>query len=119
MKIKLEILMNSGEALKALSELDSLESVVAFRVARLLSDMQEIYTSFDTAKKKLVTRLGDAQDDGSFFIPNPSKEEYTSEIQKLLEEEIDINIPIMKESDFAKSSFKPAHILSLLWLIKE
>ncbi len=119
MKVKLKVLMSSINALKEIAEIDTLDSAIAFRVARFIHDTQEIYTGFDTAKNKLVNRVGDKLEDGTFSISEKNKEEWNSEIEKLLEEEVDLSIPDLKESDFEKSSIKPIHISNLLWLIKE
>lgn len=120
MKIVLKDLLNSSEALKDLGELDSLNSNISFRIARLLRSAQDIYLNFESIKKKLVERLSDGNTkDGGTIIPVKNRPEFEIEINKLLEEEVEIELPEIKEEHFVDVKFKPKHIASLYWLITE
>jgi len=104
-----------------------LKSKVAFRVARLLREVQAESETFETARINLV-KLYAAKDEngeiktdenGNTYIEQDKIEEFNSELKDLLENTITINGDKLKLYDLDDIMFTPQQMVSFGAFIEE
>ena len=114
MKVQLKFITNSIEALKEIAALN-LKAKHSFQVARLIKSAQGELESYDTARIATIKKFssdGQKVDDDKVPV-------FISEINELLEKEVELSDCVITEADLQDFSLKAATILQLEWLIKK
>lgn len=116
MQLTLGRIYNSLEALGKLSE-KALPVTTAFKVARLVSALEAPLKDADLARANLLRQVGE-QIEGTQQYKIHSPEVWRAELEKLLEQEIDIPAEKLTLTDFGKIEVEPSVISRLSWLVE-
>lgn len=117
------------DSIPTLRELSNrqLKSKVAFRVARLLREVQAESETFETARVNLV-KLYAAKDEngeiktdenGNTYIEQDKIEEFNKELRDLLDNTITINGDKLSLDDLGDETFTPQQMLSFSAFLEE
>lgn len=116
MKIKIVDALNASEALAKLAT-TTLPVVTAFKVARLASVLKQPITNYDTARQALLRQVGkpDAENPEVFRIEDTAT--WTTELQKLLDHEIEVTDERFSLDDFGGANIEPKLLMQLGWCV--
>lgn len=118
MKIQLGMLVQN-EALKELVN-QPMPSATAFRISMAVKAVQPHLEAFEEARTKMIEKYGtDGENGKEMKEDNKNWEKFVNEYNSLVNEEVDIKIKKVKASALSKVEIKPAHLMSLEWLIEE
>lgn len=118
--------MESQEVMRSLSG-KPLRGRAAFKVARLLKKLEVELTTFNETRVKLIENYAKKDDNGEFVLNEQNEyqfdagnaQEFVNEINKLLSEEIQIEVnPILLE-EIEEIDFTPAEMAALEPFIEE
>lgn len=118
MKIKIEKLIGSTEALKNLFTAPVPVSV-AFLLSKIIKEFEENLKFFDDARNAAIQKYGKEQKDGTFKVGEKEGVILNKEVQDLLNTEIEFHadpINIDKLNDITLSA---SDMYSLDWLLTE
>lgn len=109
-----------GQVMGALAALgrvqrERLAAPVAFRLARVVRAMQAEARAFQETRKALVARYAD----GEGQVPAECREELGGELEALLAEEIELDLPRITEAELASIEMTVEEALALAWMIGE
>lgn len=115
MKITLRNILEGQETLQKLSN-QSLKGRTAFQIGRLLKKLEEILTSYNETRMKLIEKYAKRGEDGNFelndrneyqFTPE-NMQAYVDEINKLILEEVEIEAKPIPFEDIENLEFTAA-----------
>jgi hypothetical protein len=119
-KVSLKEVINSQMALQELMT-QPLPSSLSYKISRLSKSIKSELETFEETRIEICNRLGEkSEDDKSYVIKDENKEEFTSELNNLINTEIELpgeKIQVEQLSDRVELS--PFSFLQLDWLIKE
>ena len=125
-ELTVQDMIDSIPTLRDLSN-KQLKSKVAFRVARLLREIQAESETFETARINLV-KLYAAKDEngeiktdenGNTYIEQDKIEEFNKELRDLLDNTITINGDKLSLDDLGDETFTPQQMLSFSAFLEE
>ena len=125
-ELTVQDMIDSIPTLRDLSN-KQLKSKVAFRVARLLREVQAESETFETARINLV-KLYAAKDEngeiktdenGNTYIEQDKIEEFNKELRDLLDNTITINGDKLSLDDLSDETFTPQQMLSFSAFLEE
>lgn len=125
-ELTVQEMIDSIPTLRELSN-KQLKSKVAFRVARLLREVQAESETFETARVNLV-KLYAAKDEngeiktdenGNTYIEQDKIEEFNKELRDLLDNTITINGDKLSLDDLGDETFTPQQMLSFSAFLEE
>lgn len=125
-ELTVQEMIDSIPTLRELSN-KQLKSKVAFRVARLLREVQAESETFETARVNLV-KLYAAKDEngeiktdenGNTYIEQDKIEEFNKELRDLLDNTITINGDKISLDDLGDETFTPQQMLSFSAFLEE
>ena len=119
-KIKIGDLVNSTDALQKLAD-KQLKARLAWQVARLLKAADAELQGFNDTRMNLVKKYGEKGEDGNLItdekgnckIIAESIADFTTELNELIESEIEINCNKIKIEDLENLDFTPSEMTSL------
>lgn len=94
---------------------ERLAAPVAFRLARVVRAMQAEARAFQETRKALVARYADEAGQ----VPAECREELGGELESLLAEEIELDLPRITEAELASIEMTVEEALALAWMIGE
>jgi len=120
MEVTVGQLVNARETLKRLQQ-ERLPARVAFRLARIIREVDPVLRAYDEAHTPLVKRLWvPAGEEGVYAPPTGDAwNEYVMERTALWEDTVNINAASLKEADLARVTISAADALALEWMIEE
>jgi len=68
---------------------------LAYRVSRILDKCNREQTFFENERIKLVRTLGVEKESGQIEVPDENRETFVEKISTLLEEEVDVQLPML------------------------
>ena len=112
MKVTLKDILEGQATLQKLSN-QPLRGRTAFQIGRLLKKLEEILTSYNETRVKLIEKYAKKNDDGSFELNDKNEYQFTQEnmqsymeeINKLILEEIDVEANPIKFEDIEDLEF--------------
>lgn len=115
MKITLKEVVEGQESLQKLSGM-ILKGRTAFQVARLLKKLEEVLTSYNDTRLKLIEKYAKRKEDGEFELNEKNEYQFTQEnmqayideINKLIMEEVEIEAKPIPVEDIENLEFTPA-----------
>jgi Ser-tRNA(Ala) deacylase AlaX len=115
MKIMLKEVIEGQGALQKLSGM-VLKGRTAFQVARLLKKLEEVLTSYNDTRLKLIEKYAKRKEDGEFELNEKNEYQFTQEnmqaymdeINKLIMEEVEIEAKPIPVEDIENLEFTPA-----------
>lgn len=119
-EITLEQLVNSTEALRALSN-KQLKAKSAYAVARLIKAADQEMTNFNETRMELIKKYGikddsgelKLDDNGNAQIDQASLSTFNSEFRDLLQTKIEINANKININDLGDIDFTPSEMAQL------
>ena len=118
MKVKLDQMLNSVEALAELTS-TKLPSKPAYRVARITNKIEAELKLFNEQRSKIVLELGtpsEENEDQFTFTPENSIK-FNEQISDLLNEEVEIDVPTISINELGSAEIKPATMMILDWML--
>jgi len=109
-----------GQVMGALAALgrvqrERLAAPVAFRLARVVRAMRAEARAFQETRKALVARYADEEGQ----VPAECREALGRELEALLAEEIELDLPRITEAELASIEMTVEEALALAWMIGE
>ena len=125
-ELTVQEMIDSIPTLRELSN-KQLKSKVAFRVARLLREVQAESETFETARVSLIKLYGakdengnlKADENGNTYIEQDKVAEFNSELTDLLTNKITINGDKLSLDDLGDETFTPQQMLSFGAFLEE
>ena len=115
MKITLRNILEGQETLQKLSN-QPLKGRTAFQIGRLLKKLEEILTSYNETRMKLIEKYAKRKEDGEFELNDRNEYQFTQEnmqayvdeINKLIMEEVEIEAKPIPFEDIENLEFTAA-----------
>ena len=115
MKITLRNILEGQETLQKLSN-QPLKGRTAFQIGRLLKKLEEILTSYNETRMKLIEKYAKRTEDGEFELNDRNEYQFTQEnmqayvdeINKLIMEEVEIEAKPIPFEDIENLEFTAA-----------
>ena len=124
--VKLEEIVNGAEALKVLAN-KSLKGKTAYRVSRLLRELEKEFSLFNDTRGELIKKYGEKDENGELKVNENS--EYTiapeniqafyNEINEILGNEVEINGNKIPLAEIGELDFTPNEMIALEPFIEE
>lgn len=119
-KIKLGELVNSTEVLQKLSQTE-LKAKLSWAVTKLLKAADKEMQDFNEARMNLIQKYGEKDENGELItdenknckIPEAGLQEFSAELNELVETEIEINVNPLNIDDLEDKEFTPAEMAIL------
>ena len=119
-KIKLDSLINSVEALQKLSQTE-MKAKLAWQVTRLLKAADAEIQQFNETRMNLIKKYGEKDENGEIVVDEKNNckiaedkvSDFTKELTDLAESEVEINANMIKIDDLDALEFKPAEMSAL------
>lgn len=125
-EVKLREILESQEAMRHLSE-KSLRGRTAYQLGRLMKKLEGELSTYNEVRQKLIEKYAKRKDDGSFEVNERNEYQFTpenmqayiEEINKLIEEEVQIEASPINLDDLGDIEFTPAEMSMLDPFIQE
>lgn len=128
-RMKIETIVSSISALNTISQI-KLPAVASYKIGKMIKNFSDEYKIYAETKNKLLEQYGvpkkikdkvmkDSKGNIIYDFPGDKKEKFEKEIQTLLAQEVDVDIPEIKVADFKGVEIESWVFASLNWLIKE
>ena len=119
-KLKISDLLNSTEALQKLAGKE-LKAKLAWQVSRVLKLAEKEIQDFNETRMNLIKKYGEKDENGELVtdennnckINNESINDFSNELNELIESEIEINANKIKIEDIENIDFTPAEMTQL------
>ena len=119
-KIKLGDLVNSTEVLQKLSQTE-LKAKLSWSVTKLLKAADKEMQDFNEARMNLIRKYGEKDENGELImdqnknckIPEAGLQEFSAELNELMETEIEINVNPLNIDGLEDKEFTPAEMAIL------
>ena len=119
-KIKISDLLNGTDALKKLSETE-LKAKLAWQVGRILKAADAEIQSFNETRMNLIKKYGEKDENGELItddkgnckILNDELDEFSNELNELIESEIEINANKISIDSLEDKEFTPSEMSQL------
>lgn len=99
MKVKLNNIIGSVEIIRKLTQ-QSLPVKLAFRFLALTKQLDEQLKTFEEARISLIKKYGEELEDGGFSVKPENVQEFSVEMNELLNEEISIEFTRINVESF-------------------
>ena len=125
-EVKLRDVINSAEVMRTLST-QQLKGKVAFRVARLLRELEKEFTLFNEKRAELVREYGQKDENGElkttengdFMLEPEHAQEFYNMMDELLNTDLSINAEKIAFEDIENLEFTPTQILNIENFVEE
>ena len=119
MKLKIKSVLDSNRALTTLSNTEVPLST-AIKLAKNLRALSEAVDLYEQRHKKLLDRLGKpTANNQQFLIPPAKVDEYNGAHDKMLAEEVDLDVTQIMLADLGDISVSPNNLVPLDWMIAD
>lgn len=123
---KLSNIVESADIMRELSN-KTLKSRAAFKVARLLRELEKEFTLFNEKRMELIKEYAQkdengeikSDDKGNVTLDNDRLTEFYQCLEELLNTEVEINADKIDLADLGDTVFTPAQVISLEAFIEE
>ena len=118
--IKLETLINGAESLRALSQ-KPLKARCAYAVSKILKAAETEMANFNEARMNLIRKYGEkdendelvTDENGNAHVIPENIEEFTKELNDVLDSDVDINANKVRIDDLDDVKFTPTEMVQL------
>tara|TARA_Y100001970_G_C14202431_1_gene841907 strand:- start:330 stop:698 length:369 start_codon:yes stop_codon:yes gene_type:complete len=121
MQIKLKQIIDSEVGLGIITNL-KFKATELFKVTKFCEACDQEIKSFNSVREEKIKQFGDQKKvDGKqvFEVPKDNQEQFFTEMEELLNQDIELEIPEISLEAFGDIEMSPKEFLSLKWLIKE
>lgn len=116
MKVKLGVLLNSFNHLKALSEFTEIDVMLSYKLAKMLNVVQKELDIFDQIRSTKIKSYN-SQKGQDYVVPEDCLKDFTDEMQRLSDKEIELPIDIISVNELKSCKMSPKALMALEWLI--
>lgn len=125
-EITLNELLDSASVMQELAK-KPMKTKVAFQVARLIREIEKEYSLFQDARKGLIERYAEknengelkTDENGNFTVPKEKIEIFNKELKEMLEQTLSLNVEPICIEDLGEADFTPADMMLLAPFVKE
>ncbi len=111
--MKLSQLVDAFPAMQALGQI-KLPAKIGFRVAKALSLARPEVALYEATRSTLMQGLGTLSEDGKFYVfEGDSGAEFAAQHKAMLNEEVEITLPVLTQEDLDSAVIEPAHLAAL------
>lgn len=114
-KLKVKVVLDSVSALRELADKD-VNISTGFKLLKVINTLNDVITIFDEKRKGLFDKFGDSEGE-EVTIKAEHTDEFNSEYEKLMVEEIDIEFDEINVKEFGDIQVKTVTLMRLEWLI--
>ena len=121
MQINLNQLVASKNGLAKLAE-TQFKAKKLFEITKFVRVCAAEIESFDKVREEKIRQFGEENEINGkqvFEVSSENQQQFFSEIQELLDQEISLEIPEITLDDFGDIEMTPKDLIALNWLIKE
>lgn len=123
-------LQDLSQSVQTLSKEDiysiSLEGKTSFKIARILKELNNEYSTFQKSRQNLILKYGEKNengsikidDEGNFKILRDNVEQFTKELEDLLATEIELNADYIDLNEIENANFTIGQMIALNNFIK-
>jgi hypothetical protein len=116
MKLKLVDILNAKDIINKLGNMTFRDGATAYKMMRNIRNITPELKDFDIVKNQIMDKYGTKLPDGSIQIPANKKDEYFKDINKLIEEEIEVNISLINPDEI--TDFAPFELMIIEWMLE-
>lgn len=125
--MKIKDILNSRNVLIKLNNTAGMSSVVAYRVGKNIKLLDDELKSYDDARTKVLEEAANKDKDGKaiideatrqYDIPEDKLQEALQEIEKLQDEDINIDIRKVTVEDINKAELTPRELMSIEFMLE-
>lgn len=125
-EITLGELLDCTTAMQKLAE-KPMKTKSAFKVARLMREIDKEYALFQETRKRLIEKYGEKDqnnelkidENGNYSIPKERIEIFNKELRDVLEAKISLNAELLDIEEFDNLNFTPTEMVLLAPFIRE
>lgn len=112
MKVTLNQIVSSVDGLKALLDV-KLPFKISYRISKLVNNKLESELKiYNELRNKLITDLGEKNEDGNYQVKDPKKlEEFTEKMQELLNQEVELDFEPLKVEDIGDAVIESKNVV--------
>lgn len=123
-KLKLGEVLNLNQALKTvIDDSDSkIDTLLKFKLLGIMKSIEPSVQNFEIIRNEKINEYGEKTEEGYCQIPSEDKEaieKFNTDIKKLVNEDIVINITKFKANDIFNKGLKSDYLISLYPIIEE
>lgn len=112
-------LVNSWASINKLMECE-LPAHASLRLARFVRVALPEWEQFEAKRQELIKKFGEAGANGDLVVTAENMPEFTTQLNKLLAEPLELPHPRLKDSDiFDVKGLSSYHFFGLVWLFAE
>ena len=125
-EITLNELMDSASVMQELAK-KPMKTKAAFQTARLMREIEKEYSLFQDARKGLIDKYADkdengapkTDENGNYTVPKENIEKFNVELKEMLDQTLSLNVEPISIEDLGDADFTPADMMLLAPFIKE
>ena len=119
-KTTISEILNSQESLEKILAKE-LPAVSSFRLAKITEKINDELKVFNTVRQKLYEKYGDISEENPTEIKLKEEhiDSFTEEIDKVLKEEVSLDVNKLKIEDLDSVEITPLEIYPVMWLMEE
>lgn len=113
-------LVNNWSSINKLAECGQLPAPASLRLARFLRAAVPEWEKFEETRKALITKFGEAGQNGDLIVTESNMPEFSEQLNKLLAEPLELPHPQLKDSDVLEvRGLSSYHFFGLVWLFSD
>lgn len=117
--VKLGILEQSASVLQLLAKEQQVSIRVAYALLNMYKKIEDILKLFYDKRLSLYEKYGERVDENNIKIKSENEKEFLVEYEKLLNEEIELDIPNITINDLDKIKISVENLDKVIWLIND
>lgn len=110
-------IQNSNSIFREISE-QQMSALTAYKIAQLIKELEEKNLKFDILRQQLIKQYGNENNEHSITVPRAKAQEFTKEMEKLLNSEIKIEANKLELEDLKEIKLTPKQMFYLSKFIK-
>lgn len=117
MKLTVGQVVGGVNALTSLTDKE-LPVLTAWKLAKASRILTDEFESYEEVRKGLVKKFGKKDEYGNYQVKPESLEKFQDEMNKILEQEVTVDVPLISLEMLGEGNFKPRD-LALAWFLFE
>jgi|GEM_PF-5186324 len=118
MNVKLKVILEAAPVLQKVSSF-SLPAKVSYNIMRNTRKIEHELKPFEETRLKLVDKFGTVGDDGRTKVTPENMELFYKEVATMLEEDVDIDIRLIKINDLQDVKLSPNEIQYIEFMLEK
>lgn len=119
MKLKLIEILKSKEPLEKIFNSNSLPINTAFKLSFICDEFNRIMDKYESIRVKKILEFGEKGVDGTYTVKPENEMQFQEEMQKLMNEEIDIKIEALELDELEGIKLSANELSKIRYLIRK